>query len=51
MLTDNTVVHKYNKYNIHNHIAREYGHQLERNLNVSSVPMFHGSRTTPTAIL
>jgi len=43
--TDNTVVHK---YNIHNHIPREYGHQLGSNLNVSSVPVFHGSRTSPT---
>jgi len=42
ILTDDTVVHK---YNIHNHIAREYGHQLGRNLNVSTVLVFHGSRT------
>jgi len=45
LLTDNTVVHK---YNIHNDIAREYGHQLGSNLNVSSVPVFHGSRTSPS---
>ena len=45
LLTDNTVVHK---YNIRNHIPREYGHQLGSNLNVSSVPVFHGSRTSPT---
>jgi len=45
LLTDNTVVHK---YNIHNHIPREYGHQLGSNLNVSLVPVFHGPRTSPT---
>jgi len=44
LLTDNTVVHK---YNIHNRILREYGHQLGSNLNVSSVPVFHGPRTSP----
>jgi len=43
LLTNNTAAHK---YNIHNHIPREYGHQLGSNLNVSSVPMFHGSRTS-----
>ena len=48
LLTDNTVVHK---YNIHNHIPREYGHQLGSNLNVSSVPVFHGSRTSPTSFI
>jgi len=41
LLTENTVVHK---YDIHKHI-REYGHQLWSNLNVSSVPVFHGSRS------
>jgi len=35
LLTDNTVDHE---YNIHNHIAKEYGHQLGSNLNVSSLP-------------
>jgi len=47
LLTDKTVVHK---YNIHNHIPREYGHQLRSNLNVSTVPVFHGSRTSPTLL-
>jgi len=45
---DNTVVHK---YNILNHIPREHGHQLGSNLNVSSVPVFYGSRTSPIAFL
>ena len=44
LLRDNTVVHK---YNVHNCIPREYGHQLGSNLNCSSVPVFHGSRTSP----
>ena len=44
LLTNNTVVHK---YNIHNHIPRQYGHQLGSNLNFSLVPVFHGSRTSP----
>ena len=44
LLTDNTVVHN---YNIHNHIAREYGHKMGSNVDVSLVPMFHGSCTSP----
>jgi len=43
LLTDNTVVHK---YNIHKHIPREYGQQLGSNLNVSSFRVFYGSRTS-----
>ena len=46
LLTDDHVV---NKYNIQNHIAREYGHQLGSSLYVSTIPMFHGSRTSVAA--
>jgi len=44
LLTNNTVAHK---CNIHNHIPREYGHQLRCNLHISLVPVLHGSRTSP----